>query len=118
MKFLVILTAAYRSFLTGPFLLESAAWRAIIAAVVERFSRNQPLTPKDLMLPFTCAHCGHTAEGDDDMPAHIRTALTTVNLSVPVADGNLRLGTWQGIFLWEHRTQAHARRIVAHLLGE
>src|SRR5947207_11420720 len=60
----------------------------------------------------------HTAEGDDDMPAHIRTALTTVNLSVPVADGNLRLGTWQGIFLWEHRTQAHARRIVAHLLGE
>src|SRR5438045_6555634 len=43
----------------------------------------------------------HTAEGDDDMPAHIRTALTTVNLSVPVADGNLRLGTWQGIFIWE-----------------
>ena len=60
----------------------------------------------------------HTVEGDDDMPAHIRTALTTVNLSVPVSDGNLALGTWQGIYLWEHRTQPHTRRIVAHLLGE
>jgi secondary thiamine-phosphate synthase enzyme len=60
----------------------------------------------------------HTVEGNDDMPAHIRTALTTVNLSVPVSDGNLALGTWQGIYLWEHRIQPHTRRIVAHLLGE
>ena len=60
----------------------------------------------------------HTAEGDDDMPAHVRTALTTVNLSVPVSNGSLALGTWQGLYLWEHRTQPHARRIVAHLLGE
>src|SRR5258708_14725581 len=45
----------------------------------------------------------HTAEGDDDMPAHIRTALTTVNLSVPVIDGALALGIWQGIYIWEHR---------------
>src|SRR6478736_4109695 len=45
----------------------------------------------------------HTAEGDDDMPAHIRTALTTVNLSIPVINGELALGTWQGIYLWEHR---------------
>src|SRR5205814_563397 len=45
----------------------------------------------------------HTAEGDDDMPAHIRTALTTVNLSIPVSRGQLGLGTWQGIYLWEHR---------------
>src|SRR6266498_694463 len=59
----------------------------------------------------------HTSEGEDDMPAHIRTALTAVNLSIPVSDGHLALGTWQGIYLWEHRTEAHSRRIVAHLLG-
>src|SRR5471030_3226450 len=56
----------------------------------------------------------HTAEGDDDMPAHIRTALTAVNLNIPVRDGRLTLGTWQGIYLWEHRAQAHARRVVLH----
>ncbi len=60
----------------------------------------------------------HTAEGKDDMPAHIRTALTTVNLSIPIIEGNLALGTWQGIYLWEHRTRPHSRRVVVHLLGE
>ena len=60
----------------------------------------------------------HTMEGDDDMAAHIRTALTTVNLSIPFTAGKLALGTWQGIYLWEHRTHPHHRRIVVHLLGE
>ncbi len=60
----------------------------------------------------------HTIEGDDDMAAHIRTALTTVNLSIPISGGALALGTWQGIYLWEHRRAAHRRRVVAHLLGE
>jgi secondary thiamine-phosphate synthase enzyme len=60
----------------------------------------------------------HTAEGDDDMPAHIRTALTTVNLSLPVRAGRPVLGTWQGIYLWEHRTQGHARRVALHFIGE
>jgi len=60
----------------------------------------------------------HTAEGDDDMPAHVRTALTAVNLSIPVEEGRLALGTWQGIYLWEHRAQAHRRRVTVHLLGE
>lgn len=60
----------------------------------------------------------HTCEGDDDMPAHVRTALTTVNLSVPVSGGEMTLGTWQGIYLWEHRLAAHQRRIAVHLLGE
>lgn len=60
----------------------------------------------------------HTCEGDDDMPAHIRTALTTVNLSIPIADGALALGTWQGIYLWEHRAASHRRQVVVHLLGE
>lgn len=60
----------------------------------------------------------HTAEGDDDMPAHIRTALTTVNQSIPVRDGRMTLGTWQGIYVWEHRTIPHARRVVVHFIGE
>ena len=60
----------------------------------------------------------HTAEGEDDMPAHIRTALTTVNLSLPVQAGRLALGTWQGIYLWEHRTHPHSRRLLLHFIGE
>ncbi|MDD5141208.1 MAG: secondary thiamine-phosphate synthase enzyme YjbQ [Verrucomicrobiales bacterium] len=60
----------------------------------------------------------HTAEGDDDMPAHIRTALTAVNLSLPVRAGRPALGTWQGIYLWEHRTHGHARRVTLHFIGE
>ena len=54
----------------------------------------------------------HDAEGPDDMPAHIRSALTQTNLSIPVADGRLLLGTWQGIYVWEHRTRPHSRRVV------
>lgn len=60
----------------------------------------------------------HTAEGDDDMPAHIRTALTTVNLGIPVRDGRLVLGTWQGLYVWEHRRSSHARKVAAHFIGE
>ncbi|MBI3882265.1 MAG: YjbQ family protein [Verrucomicrobia bacterium] len=60
----------------------------------------------------------HTSEGDDDMPAHIRTALTTVNLTIPFARGELALGTWQGIYLWEHRLEPHRRVVAVHLLGE
>ncbi|HBT43226.1 MAG: secondary thiamine-phosphate synthase enzyme YjbQ [Alphaproteobacteria bacterium] len=60
----------------------------------------------------------HTAEGPDDMPAHIRSALTNVQLSVPVTGGQVMLGTWQGIYLFEHRRQAHRRRVLMHLAGE
>ena len=60
----------------------------------------------------------HTAEGPDDMPAHIKAALTATTLSVPVIDGRLALGTWQGIFLYEHRNAPHTRRLALHLLGE
>ena len=59
----------------------------------------------------------HSSEGDDDMPAHIRTALTSVNLSIPIARGRLALGAWQGIYLWEHRRDPHRRRVTVHLLG-
>lgn len=57
----------------------------------------------------------HTMEGPDDMPAHIKAALTQVSLSVPVISGRLALGTWQGIYLFEHRSQPHRREIVLHL---
>jgi secondary thiamine-phosphate synthase enzyme len=60
----------------------------------------------------------HSAEGPDDMPAHIKSALTQVNLSIPVINGRLALGTWQGVYIFEHRARPHRRRITLHLLGE
>lgn len=70
------------------------------------------------LLPPGDALFRHTAEGPDDMPAHVRTALTQTSLSIPVLHGRPALGTWQGIYLYEHRSHAHTRRVVAHLLGE
>ena len=60
----------------------------------------------------------HDTEGPDDMPAHIRAALTGVQLSIPLAEGALMLGTWQGIYLFEHRARPHRREVVLHLIGE
>lgn len=60
----------------------------------------------------------HTDEGPDDMPSHVRAALTATTLTIPVIDGRPALGTWQGIYLYEHRRAAHHRRVVAHLIGE
>ena len=60
----------------------------------------------------------HTTEGPDDMPAHIRSALTQVSLSIPVHENKPALGTWQGIFLYEHRTKGHLRTVLCHLIGE
>lgn len=60
----------------------------------------------------------HSLEGPDDMPAHIRTALTQTHLSVPVTNGRLELGTWQGIWLLEHRRQRQVRQLVLHFVGE
>lgn len=60
----------------------------------------------------------HRAEGADDMPAHVRSALTATQLCVPVVQGALALGTWQGIYLWEHRFRGHAREMVVHVIGE
>lgn len=59
----------------------------------------------------------HTAEGPDDMSAHVRCLLTQTSISVPIDSGALRLGTWQGLFLWEHRTRPHARTVVVSVLG-
>jgi len=59
----------------------------------------------------------HTAEGPDDMPSHIRAALTATSLSIPIVDGDLGLGTWQGIFLWEHRRHPGVREVLVHVAG-
>lgn len=59
----------------------------------------------------------HTVEGPDDMPSHIRAALTATSLGIPVVGGRLALGTWQGIFLWEHRRARHTRTLVVHVGG-
>ena len=60
----------------------------------------------------------HTAEGPDDMPAHIKSALTATSLSIPLVNGELALGTWQGIFLWEHRHHRGERQVLINVLGE
>ncbi|NBX00162.1 MAG: YjbQ family protein [Methylophilaceae bacterium] len=60
----------------------------------------------------------HTAEGPDDMPAHIRSALTQTSISIPFIDGKVALGTWQGIFLYEHRLASHTRHVLLHLMAE
>lgn len=60
----------------------------------------------------------HSSEGDDDMPAHIRSTLTQTQISIPLVNGRLTLGTWQDIYLFEHRTAPHRRQVVLHLSGE
>ncbi|AMV38951.1 secondary thiamine-phosphate synthase enzyme YjbQ [Planctomyces sp. SH-PL62] len=60
----------------------------------------------------------HTLEGSDDMPAHVRSILTQTALTIPVVDGSLALGTWQGTFLWEHRTSPHWRSVLVTVMGE
>lgn len=60
----------------------------------------------------------HTSEGPDDMPAHVRSALTAVSLAIPVCEGKMTLGTWQGIFLYEHRVKQHERTVFCHIIGD
>jgi secondary thiamine-phosphate synthase enzyme len=70
------------------------------------------------LVPENMGWLRHTSEGPDDMPAHIKAALSDVSLSIPVMAGRMVLGTWQGIYLFEHRSQPHARRVVLHIAGE
>lgn len=68
--------------------------------------------------PENDPHYTHTTEGPDDMPSHIRAALTQTSLSIPVAGGRLALGTWQGVYLFEHRRAPHRREVVLHVIGD
>lgn len=67
------------------------------------------------LVPEQDALYTHTQEGPDDMPAHVKSALTATSLSIPIAEGQLALGTWQGIFLWEHRHCPGARTVIVHI---
>jgi secondary thiamine-phosphate synthase enzyme len=69
------------------------------------------------LVPDADALYRHTAEGPDDMPSHVRAALTQTSLGIPVLDGRCDLGTWQGVYLWEHRIAPHRRRVSVTLLG-
>lgn len=67
------------------------------------------------LVPENDPHFTHTLEGSDDMPSHIKAALTLTSLSIPISDGRLALGTWQGIYLWEHRRRGQRRSIAIHV---
>ncbi|MBL4836510.1 MAG: YjbQ family protein [Kordiimonadaceae bacterium] len=82
---------------------------AVQPDLIDALDRLAPMNPKLYR---------HIAEGADDMPAHIKSALTNVSLSIPVQERRMRLGTWQGVFLIEHRQAPHTRRIACHLLGD
>ena len=72
----------------------------------------------DRLVPENAPHFEHTLEGPDDMPSHIKMALTRTSETIPFAEGRPLLGTWQGIFLWEHRRAAHSRHVVVTVMGE
>lgn len=72
----------------------------------------------DRLVPEDDPRFTHTLEGPDDMPSHIKMALTRTSETIPVGEGRLLLGTWQGVFLWEHREAPHARRIIVTVVGE
>lgn len=72
----------------------------------------------DRLVPENDSHFQHTLEGPDDMPSHIKMALTRSSENVPFADGRLMLGTWQGLFLWEHRRAPHERSVILTYIGE
>lgn len=76
------------------------------------FARLVPPTTDPSM-----AYLTHTYEGPDDMPAHIKAAMMPTHLSIPVLNGRMQLGSWQGIYLFEHRTAPHSRRVIAHMSG-
>jgi secondary thiamine-phosphate synthase enzyme len=70
------------------------------------------------LVPTNDPHFTHTYEGPDDMPSHIKMALTRTSETIPFAEGELQLGTWQGVYLWEHRHSAHSRQLVITVIGE
>ena len=91
-------------------LLSTRAHRSLITENADRAVRRDLERFMQRIAPDGSPDYEHDAEGPDDMPAHIRSVLTSATLTVPIADGGLLLGTWQGIYLWEHRTRGHRRR--------
>ena len=102
-----VLTLLVRHTSASLFIQENAA-RAVHSDLAAWFDRIAPEGD----------HYAHDDEGPDDMPAHLRAVLTGVNLSIPVIEGRMALGTWQGIYLAEHRRAPHRREVALHLIGE
>ncbi|HTR12926.1 MAG TPA: secondary thiamine-phosphate synthase enzyme YjbQ [Roseiarcus sp.] len=90
-------------------MIQENAARAVRVDLEAYFEQIAPEDP---------ARYAHNDEGPDDMPAHIRAALTAVNVSIPIIGGRLALGTWQGVYLFEHRRAPHRREVALHLIGE
>jgi secondary thiamine-phosphate synthase enzyme len=95
---------------TSASLLLSENADPVVGQDLERFMQR--------IVPDGSPEFRHDEEGPDDMPAHVRTLLAGASLTIPVGEGRLLLGTWQGIFLWEHRYQAHRREVVVTLMGQ
>ena len=89
----------------------------VIQENADSSARADLLAWLERLAPDGDPHYTHTAEGPDDMPSHLRAAVTRTSESIPVVDGRLALGTWQGLFLAEHRTSPHTRRLVVHVTG-
>lgn len=89
----------------------------VIMENADRSARRDLVAWLDRLVPENDPHFEHTLEGGDDMPAHIKMALTRTSETIPVAQGRLLLGTWQGIFLWEHRDAPHARNVIVTVFG-
>ncbi len=81
-------------------------------------ARNDLETWLNRLVPENDPHFRHTLEGPDDMPSHIKMALTRTSETIPVSENRMQLGTWQGVYLWEHRRQPHTRNVVVTVLGE
>ena len=90
----------------------------LIQENADRDVRTDLETYFDRIAPEEPGRYVHDAEGADDMPSHIRTALTQVQLTIPISGGRMALGTWQGIYLFEHRRAANRREVVLHVIGE
>jgi secondary thiamine-phosphate synthase enzyme len=89
----------------------------IIQENADPSARRDLETFLDRLVPDGASWMTHRAEGDDDMPSHIKAALTQVSLTIPIAGGRLALGTWQGIYLWEHRDRPTPRQVVVAVVG-
>jgi len=108
-KFTIGLLTFFCRHTSASLLIQENAARAVRRDLEKYFAALAPEDP---------SRYEHNDEGPDDMPAHLRTALTGVQLSIPVVEGALALGTWQGIYLFEHRRSPHQREVVLHLIGE
>lgn len=111
-------------------MVESKVWEGLCTVFIQHTSASliiqenaDPSAKADLeewlnrLVPENDPHYTHVSEGPDDMPSHIRSVLTSVSLGIPVVEGRLGLGTWQGIYVWEHRRSSHTRNILVHVSG-